>query len=467
MAEDLLKKRLGIQNGISPKMKEALLKWKKAYVNESSWLKKDVESLELPAAISSEIARLVTVESTITFTGSARADFISKQLDYFRNQKKEIVEMACAIGGMYFKPYVNNGKVVIDYVYQDEAIPFRFDSEKKITGVVFPTFLIEDNKRYVRLEIHDYTEDNYTISNRCFVSKNMYLDGPVIGNLGNEIDIKKVKAWENIEPLIEVSGTDGPLFSYFRIPIANNIDRKSPLGVSVFSRALKRIRKADIQASRLDWEFESKETAIELNESYLTQDIYGNAKLPQGKERMYRTYSGTGSFDDGKGLFLHFSPDIRDQSFINGLDKYLRDIEFTSGLAYGTLSNPQNVDKTAEEIKASKQRSYQLVKDIQNSLEKSLKDLIRCIDELATAYSLVPDGEYKVSFEWDDSIIVNASKEKQQDIQDINTGILNKYEYRMKWYGEDEQTAKEKIEEMNKSSGGINSLFGNRDYGDE
>ena len=446
MAEDLLKKRLGIQNGISPKMKEALLKWKKAYVNESSWIKKDIESLELPAAISSEIARLVTVESTITFTGSARADFISKQFDYFRNQKKEIVEMACAIGGMYFKPYVNNGKVIIDYVYQDEAIPFRFDSEKKITGVVFPTFLIEDNKRYVRLEIHDYTDSRYTISNRCFVSKDMYLDGPVIGNLGNEIDIKKVKAWETIEPLIEVSGTDGPLFSYFRIPLANNIDCKSPLGVSVFSRALKRIRKADIQASRLDWEFESKETAIELDESYLMEDIYGNKKLPQGKERMYRTYSVTDSFDKGK-IFEHYSPDIRDQSFINGMDRYLRDIEFNSGLAYGTLSNPQNIDKTAEEIKASKQRSYQLVKDIQNSLEEALKELIRCIDELATAYSLVPDGEYNVLFEWDDSIIVDAAKEKQQDIQDINTGVLNKYEYRMKWYNEDEVTAKAAVQQ--------------------
>lgn len=466
MAEDLLKKRLGIQNGISSKMKESLLKWKKAYVNESSWIKKDVESLELPAAISSEIARLVTVESTITFTGSARADFISKQLDYFRNQKKEIMEMACAIGGMYFKPYVNNGKVIIDYVYQDEAIPFRFDSEKKITGVVFPTFLIEDNKRYVRLEIHDYTDGRYTISNRCFVSKDMYLDGPVIGNLGNEIDIKKVKAWENIEPLIEVSGTDGPLFSYFRIPLANNIDCKSPLGVSVFSRSLKRIRKADIQASRLDWEFESKETAIELDESYLMEDIYGNKKLPQGKERMYRTYSGTDSFEKGK-IFEHYSPDIRDQSFINGMDRYLRDIEFNSGLAYGTLSNPQNIDKTAEEIKASKQRSYQLVKDIQNSLEEALKELIRCIDELATAYSLVPDGEYNVLFEWDDSIIVDAAKEKQQDIQDINTGVLNKYEYRMKWYGEDEETAKSKIAEINAGKTGISSAFGNSDYGDE
>ena len=192
MAEDLLKKRLGIQSGISSKMKEALLKWKKAYINESSWIKDDVESLELPASISNEIARLVTIESTITFSDGPRANFLSKQLNYFRSQKKEIVEMACAIGGMYFKPYVNNGKIIIDYIYQDEAIPFRFDSEKRITGVDFPTFLIEDNKRYVRLEIHVHSDDRYTISNRCFVYMAMYLVGPVIGYLGNEIDIKKV-----------------------------------------------------------------------------------------------------------------------------------------------------------------------------------------------------------------------------------------------------------------------------------
>lgn len=152
MAEDLLKKRLGIQSGISSKMKEALLKWKKAYINESSWIKDDVESLELPASISSEIARLVTIESTITFSDGVRANFLSKQLDYFRNQKKEIVEMACAIGGMYFKPYVNNGKVIIDYIYQDEAIPFRFDSEKRITGVGF--HLHRSNVQPMHINLH-------------------------------------------------------------------------------------------------------------------------------------------------------------------------------------------------------------------------------------------------------------------------------------------------------------------------
>ena len=39
---------------------------------------------------------------------------------------------------------------------------------------------------------------------------------------------------------------------------------------------------------------------------------------------------------------------------INGLENYFRQIEFVVGLAFGDLSNPQSVDKTATEVKASK-----------------------------------------------------------------------------------------------------------------
>ena len=47
---------------------------------------------------------------------------------------------------------------------------------------------------------------------------------------------------------------------------------------------------------------------------------------------------------------------------------------------------------------------------------------------------------------WDDSALRNPEAERIQDMQDVQNGILNKYEYRMKWYSEDEQTAKAKIE---------------------
>ena len=37
---------------------------------------------------------------------------------------------------------------------------------------------------------------------------------------------------------------------------------------------------------------------------------------------------------------------------------------------------------------------------------------------------------------------------KMTDRQDVNMGVMSKVEYRMKWYNEDENTATQKIEEM-------------------
>ena len=140
-----------------------------------------------------------------------------------------------------------------------------------------------------------------------------------------------------------------------------------------------------------------------------------------------------------------YSPDIREQSYLNGLNSQLRSIEFSCNLAYGTLSDPQSVDKTAEEIKASKQRSYAFVSDAQMALQTALEDLIDAMDFYTTMYKLAPAGSYQVSYKWDDSIVMDAEKERQQDLQEVRDGIMQKWEFRAKWYGETEEQAKAAI----------------------
>ena len=441
---DDIKNKLGIEVAISPKMRNAIRTWYKAYTNESEWLNKDVQSLNIPASVASEIARLVTLECEIKASGSSKSDYIDKQLDYIRNNKKNIVEVAGSVGGVILKPYVSGTDIKIDCVYQDEMIPYRYDDGGCITGVIFPSYCVDKEKRYTRLEIHDFTAEKYTITNKCYVSKEINVDTNCIRSLGNEVPLNSVSEWRNIETEVVITGSDVPWFSFFKIPIANNIDRKSPLGVSVYARAIDNIKNADIQASRMDWEFESKETAIEMDESYFEEDIYGSKVIPKGKERLYRTYNGE-TLSDGSKLFKHFSPDIRDESFSRGLDKILKRIEFNCGLAYGTISDPQNVDKTAEEIKSSKQRSYQLVKDIQESLQNSIEGLVHVIDLMSDASGLVPDGDYDLSFVWDDSIVVDAEKERMQDLQDVREGLLPKWKYKVKWQGLSEEQAKAEL----------------------
>ena len=142
-----------------------------------------------------------------------------------------------------------------------------------------------------------------------------------------------------------------------------------------------------------------------------------------------------------------YSPPIRDESFFNGLNNQLRKIEFNCNLAYGTLSDPNNTDKTAEEIRASKQRSYSFVSDCQTALQNALEDLVDAMCFWCDVYGLAPSGSCNTSFSWDDSIVVDADKERDQDRQDVAMGAMQLWEYRMKWYGETEEQAKAAVQQ--------------------
>ena len=216
----------------------------------------------------------------------------------------------------------------------------------------------------------------------------------------------------------------------------------SPLGVSVFARAVDLIEDADKQYQRYLWEFEGGELAVNASEEVFTKDKNGHPILPVGRERLYRPFDMDGANDK---FIDTFSPSLREVELKNGLNSILQKIEFNTGLAYGTLSDPQTIDKTATEIITSKQRSYSTITDIQRALQSALEDLIKAVDIYASLYRLAPEGEYSVSFVWDDSIIVDADAERSRDMSEVRMGIMQKWEYRMKWYGEDEETARQVI----------------------
>ena len=117
------------------------------------------------------------------------------------------------------------------------------------------------------------------------------------------------------------------------MPFANNIDKDSPLGMSVFSKAKNLIKQADIHWERILWEFESSERAIDATEDIFRFDENHQPILPRGRERMFRTYDIQAT---DKPFIETFSPEIRDNSLFNGLNRIFQRIEFNCGLAYGT-----------------------------------------------------------------------------------------------------------------------------------
>lgn len=433
---------------ITDEMAAAISRWAMLYSNKAPWLTKNPHSMGLPAAIAREIATLVTLEMEVDVVDpncsnaqeiNARADFIRNVFADILPQMQIQVEYACALGGLVFKPYVTNGKVAVDFVHADDFYPVSFNSRGEIRAAIFLEHKKSGREYFTRVERHDMADGKYIVTNRVYKSHSDT-------DIGTEVSLSDVEDWAGLQPETTISQIDYPLFAYFRIPQGNVVDKRSLLGVSVFGRADSAglIEEADLQWQRLMWEYEAGEMAIDASE-----DIFKHVKtkngevipvLPVGKERLFRLNGMVGG--NNAELMKPYSPPLRDESYLAGLNNILMRIEDTCGLARGTLSDVNDQVRTATELRISRQRSYATITAIQRSLEMALDNLARAIDAFASLYQLVPEGDYDITYVWDDSIVVDAAAEREKDRVDVRDGLMQPWEYRVKWYGESEEQAK-------------------------
>lgn len=457
-----IEEELGVKIAVSTKMEERIELWAEMFEDRPPWKKPEIgkKTLNLPVAISTEIARLVTLEMKSTVSGSPRADFINEQYQMAVDKARRYTEFAAGMGGIVLKPYVAGERIYTTAVQAEDFWPTEFDSDGDVRGAVFRDFEYDEKYRYTRLEWHSYDGGMYVIRNKCY----RYQFSDVTqkdDNLGDPVPLTEVPRWADIGEEVRFGNIEKPLFAYYKMPFANNVESRSPLGVSSFARAVSLIQEADRLWSEILWEYKAKEAAVHAADTLFPRDENGNVILPEGEERLYRPLK----WDRDQKLDV-YSPEIRDSSLFTGLNKYLQKIEFLCGLAYGTISEPSMVDKTAEEIIQSKQRSYATVSDTQKSLEKTLRHLVYAIDTLTTLYGLAPAGKYDVTFEWDDSVVVDAERERQRDLQEVREGLMQKWEFRAKWYGETEEKAKQMVAGEDETDEEILG-FGNEEEEDE
>ncbi|MFL8951095.1 phage portal protein [Helcococcus kunzii] len=431
---DSVDKALDIKIPVNAEMSQAIKRWKDLYLDKADYIKPDTKKIGLPATIASEFARLVTIEMKSEITTKEKEnklnDFYQDVLEKIRIQ----TEYAVAMGGLIMKPYLDDTKISVEFVKADRFAPVGF-TDGKMTSVVFIEQFMDGDNTYTRLELHELAGTNYYVTNRAF-KKGPKDYGKT--SFGREIKLSAVEDWKDLEEQVKIESIERPLFSYLKMPLANNIDPDSNLGVSVYSRSESLIQEATEMWDRINWEFKAKEVALEVSE-----DMLRNGKLPEGKERLFRKYVIDKHGDDT--FYNVFSPEIRDSSHYNGFNKILQRIEFNCGLAYGTLSDVQEVEKTAEEIKTSKQRSYATVSDIQKSLEQALDQLVYGMYAFAKYYKIGDYKDYEISFEWDDSIIVDRKTDANLMLQELAAGLIKPEYYLMYRYGVTESQAKEML----------------------
>lgn len=437
-----IEKEFGVYPAASRQMEDSINIWWAMYTNHPPWETDCVRPLGLPGAIGRELARHALAEFSVTVTGGARGDYIDQQVQAAVTEFDKNLELGLCLGGITFKPYPDGERILVD-AFTTGFTPTHFDGRGKCIGGVFKSLPTRQGKEwFIRMEYHDFQDQEnggsvYVIESKAYRSSQD-------GSVGTQVALDSVDAWADLQERVEIEGLTGPLFACFKPPKANDIEPDSPLGVSMYAGStVDLIRQADEKWEQIDWEYRSGERKI-----FADDIVAGSPETAQDRLFVLTKFqNGVGEGD----FFREFSPMFRDDPLYNGFQRILQRIEFNVGLSYGTLSDPQSVEKTATEILTAKHRQYITEGAIQKSFEAALDGLIYAMNALCDLAGLAPVGEYEVAYSWGDGVLDDPDTRRQDmalDMQRVAAGLMRDVDFIMKWDKVDEATARKMLPGM-------------------
>ena len=415
-----IEQAVGVKPALSENMLNCIDLWAKCYGGQAPWVDGEkIVSLRLEKSITREFANVTLNEMTVNISDKKLSDIFHKSLSGHLNRN---LQRGLATRGLILKPLPDN---TTQFIAANAYIPLDADVNGRYRDIIFPEFKKLGDKYYTRFERHTLDKRGLTVTNTAYLSGSP-------NELGREVPLTFVQEWSNYASSVTFP-TDRMIFGQFSVPLDNTVDG-DPNGISIFADALEIIKKADIQYGRLDYEFESARRRIHADLSLLKKKTDGGGY--EIKDDIYVDVNG-----DKDDFFSEFSPALRQDGFIAGLEEYKREIEFAVGLSYGDISNPQYVEKTATEVNASKARKRNTVDKIQEQLRVCLEDYLWAL----AFYNRMTKSGYEFTCDFKDSILNDEQSEREEDRKDLANGTLRPEEYRAKYRGETIEEALENL----------------------
>lgn len=436
--EGIIENAFNVVPASSKTMQDNIVLWYALYINQPPWKNEDVHPLGIAGSIGKEFTRNTLSEFTMAVSGGPRADYMQQVIDCaFLPNLRRTLELGLCLGGVAYKPYIDStGRLFIDATGATAFSPTEFDGAGRAIAGVFREVAYIKYEPYCRLEYHGWEIDEN--GTRTYIIQNKVYRGETGG--GDELPLDTVPRWSAYQPEVRIINLDQPLFSYFRNPSSNNIEPESLVGVSIYGGEpnIELLKQADEQWERIFWEFESGERKI-FNDG-------PDSDVKNFSDRLFQR----GLFTPSGELFNVFSPEFRHEALYSGFQWILQRLEYSTGLSFGTLSDPQSVEKTATEILAAKERQRKTVGAIQQELETTIDQLLAAMSAYCDLYNLAPVGDYETVYSWGDGVMDDPEtirQDKALDMQEISSGITAPWEYRVKWFGETPDEAQANLPE--------------------
>ena len=389
---------------------------------------KDRYGLGMAKTVCEDWANLLLNEKVKIYTGKEFDKELEKVFEYnnFRVKGNQLIELAFALGTAAFVEYLDaDGEVVIDFIRAGMIYPLSWDNGY-VNECAFGSMRERDGNKQYYIQIHKLSDKG------TYIIENHIVDAESGADL--ELD-------EGMLPEVE-TGIEIPLFQIITPNIVNNIDLDSPYGISVFANAISQLKGCDIVYDSYINEFDlgKKRIMVPLSMAKIQMSEDGVAKPVFDKnDTVFYALPGD---RNGENKPDTFDPQIRAQEHELGINKALDLLSFKCGLGTGRYKFENGTVKTATEVISEKADLYQSLKKHEIVLNSALTGMVKAIGRLKGV------SIDKVNIDFDDSIIQDKVSERQTDRQDVAMGVMPLWEYRMKWYGEDEETAKANIPEQ-------------------
>ena len=392
---------------------------------------------------------LMNEKVQITLEGQKEQDFIDLVLteNNFTVKANEMQEMKSALGTVAYVPRVigqeisesgdivpgNASGIVLDYVTIENIYPLSWQNGY-ISECAFSSEVTRGGKDYLYLQIHRREANgNYVIENRIYRYDNEQLADEQLVN---------VKGFENIPPVVH-TGSDKRQFVIDRPNIANNVNYL-PTGIAIYANAIDVLQGVDI-----------------AYDSYVNEFKLGKKRI-MVKPSAAQYLDGTPAFDPDDVVFYVMPEDTEDGAVVTPIDMTLRTAEHNTGIQdqLNILSSKCGFGETyyrfdggsvatATQVISENSTMFRTIKKHEIILEQALKELCRILLRMGnTAMNAGLNEGVEISIDFDDSIIEDKQTDFSRDMQLLNAGIMNDWEFRMKWMNEDEATAKAALPKM-------------------
>lgn len=427
----------------------------RVYSGQGTYCRRKRKSIGMAKKLSEDIADLLLNERVkIILSHKETGDFVQQVLEdnQFLVLGNDYQERKACTGTVAYVPYlydtettedgrILSGRIGIDYVSAQNIFPVSWNNGK-VTECIFTFPKTINRKKYVHVQFHRLEAGMYVIENTV-------LECMAGSKEGKELppeDWHDLKPFQNLAGRIE-TGSSEPQYVIDRLNIVNNADEdeSNPMGIAIFANSIDVLKKLDIEFDSYSNEFDLGRKRIFVAPEML-KNTDGSPAFDPEDTVFYKLPEDYAEKQDAKSI-VEINMELRAEAHEKAINDDLNYLSLKCGFGTQRYRFEGGSMKTATEVISENSDMYRMLQKHEIILEKAIKELVWIIIRLGRTLNNALDENTEITVEFDDSIIEDKQAERQTDRQDVAMGAMPLWEYRAKWYGEDEAKAKAAVQQ--------------------